>query len=99
DFQERLATLPSHRTLALLRGRQQGVLSLRIGLSEEQEALHPHPCVAKVAELVCREADFSPTATARGQWYGEVCRWTWRVRLLTSFETELITRLREEAEH
>src|SRR5690606_33194133 len=34
----------------------------------------------------------------RARWLGEVCRWTWRVKLLTAFETEFITRLRESAE-
>src|SRR5690606_7295186 len=38
DFSERLRSLPSHRMLALLRGRQQGVLDIRLGLEEELEA-------------------------------------------------------------
>ena len=43
DFNEPLRTLPSHRILALLRGRQQGVLELRLGLEAELEAQTPHP--------------------------------------------------------
>ena len=42
DFNEPLRTLPSHRILALLRGRQQGVLELRLGLEAELEAQTPH---------------------------------------------------------
>lgn len=98
DFSELLRTLPSHRVLALLRGRQQGVLSLRLGLNEEQEALLPHPCVQRIAELVESDARFDAQASAQQTWLAEVCRWTWRVKLLTAFETELITRLRESAE-
>ncbi|HET8598573.1 MAG TPA: Tex family protein [Castellaniella sp.] len=98
DFQETLRTLPSHRVLALLRGRQQGVLDLRLGLDAEREALAPHPCVARVAELLAIDARFDAQATPRQHWLAEVCRWTWRVKLLTAFETELIGRLREAAE-
>ncbi|MDV2117622.1 Tex family protein [Alcaligenes faecalis] len=98
DFNEALRQLPSHRVLALLRGRQQGALDLRLGLNPEQDALLPHPCVLKVAELTDIGADFSADASPRDHWLAEVCRWTWRVKLLTAFESELIGRLREQAE-
>ncbi|SOE50651.1 Tex family protein [Orrella dioscoreae] len=99
DFSEALRSLPSHRILALLRGRQQGVLELRVGLEPEREALVPHPCVARVADFLKLGRDlFATDATPRARWLGEVCRWTWRVKLLTAFETELIGKLRETAE-
>ena len=41
---------------------------------------------------------FALDATPRARWLGEVCRWTWRVKLLTAFESELIGRLRESGE-
>src|SRR5690606_22536315 len=93
-----LRKLPSHRILALLRGRQQGVLDLRLGLEAELDTRTPHPCVARIAEFLDVGAEFSAEASPRGHWIAEVCRWTWRVKLLTTFETELIGRLRESAE-
>ena len=99
DFNEPLRTLPSHRILALLRGRQQGVLELRLGLEAELEAQLPHPCVARIANfLKLGNGLFALDATPRARWLGEVCRWTWRVKLLTAFESELIGRLRESGE-
>ncbi len=98
DFSEALRSMPSHRTLALLRGRQQGILDLRLTLEPDLEALNPHPCVLRVAEVLGIDARFDPQASARQHWLAEVCRWTWRVKLLTTFETELIGRLREAAE-
>ena len=99
DFSEPLRTLPSHRILALLRGRQQGVLELRLGLESELEAQTPHPCVARIAGfLKLGHGLFALDAAPRERWLGEVCRWTWRVKLLTAFESELIGRLRESAE-
>ncbi|MEI2415704.1 Tex family protein [Orrella sp. JC864] len=99
DFSEPLRTLPSHRVLALLRGRQQGVLELRLALEPEFEAQVPHPCVTRVADfLKLGRGLFDADAPPRARWLGEVCRWTWRVKLLTAFETELIGKLRENAE-
>ncbi|MDQ2140391.1 RNA-binding transcriptional accessory protein Tex [Alcaligenaceae bacterium B3P038] len=99
DFNEPLRTLPSHRILALLRGRQQGVLELRMGLEAELEAQTPHPCVARVSEfLKFGSKPFALDASPRDRWMGEVCRWTWRVKLLTTFESEVIARLRDDAE-
>ncbi|HEY9281106.1 MAG TPA: RNA-binding transcriptional accessory protein Tex [Eoetvoesiella sp.] len=98
DFNEPLRTLPSHRILALLRGRQQGALDIRLGLEAELEAQTPHPCVLRIAQFLKTGADFQLDATPRARWLGEVCRWTWRVKLLTAFETELIGQLRESAE-
>lgn len=98
EFNERLATLPSHRILAMLRGRQQGFLDLRIGLQPEQEELVPHPCVERIESYLDTGAEFETTASPRGKWLADVVRWTWRVKLLTAFESEFITQLRERAE-
>jgi uncharacterized protein len=98
DFNEPLRTLPSHRTLALLRGRQQGMLEIRLGLEAELEAQTPHPCVGRIAHFLQIGAGFQPDAEPRARWLGEACRWTWRVKLLTAFESELIGRLRDSAE-
>jgi uncharacterized protein len=99
SFHEAIATIPSHRMLALLRGRQQGVLDLRIGLSEDQEAMLPHPCTHRIAEFFgFGDAVFGAKASAREQWLGEVCRWAWRVKLLMFFEMEIIGVLRQRSE-
>jgi len=98
DFHERLSTLPSHRVLALLRGRQQGILELRVGLAEAEEALVPHPCIARIAQVLAVDAAFGADATPRQRWLGDVCRWTWRVKLAPAFETETLTQLRTQAE-
>lgn len=98
-FSEPLRKVPSHRMLAMLRGRQQSVLDLRIGLSAEEDALIPHPCVERLAVRLAVPSDaFTPQASARSRWLGDVSRWTWRVKMLTAFETEFISNLRESAE-
>lgn len=98
EFSERLQTLPSHRILAMLRGRHQGFLDLRIGLPTEQEELNPHPCIERIENHLKLGAEFEADASPRGKWLADVARWTWRVKLLTAFESEFITLLRERAE-
>lgn len=99
DFKESIGSIPSHRMLALLRGRQQGVLDLRVALPEDQEVLLPHPCTERIAAFFAQTRQvFKPGASAREQWLADVCRWTWRVKLAMFFEMEIISALRERAE-
>lgn len=99
DFNEPLRTLPSHRVLALLRGRQQGALDVRIGLDPESDALVPHPCIVRIAQFLgLGDSPFALAPSPRDKWLADVCRWTWRVKLLTMFESEMISRLRDSAQ-
>ncbi len=97
DHSEPVSGVPSHRALALFRGRTAGVLTLRIALDEEQEALVPHPFIIKLGGLL-RLAEVFRLQRKADAWLAEVLRWTWRVKLFPHFETELFGRLREQAE-
>ncbi len=108
DFAEPIKNIPSHRALALFRGRQVGVLSVRLGLDEARDSLVPHPCVIRLATVVgaasvFKGADSKPVVGAAAfetpvLWMREALRWCWRVKLLSQIETELFGRLRESAE-
>ncbi|PMR73152.1 Tex family protein [Billgrantia endophytica] len=93
EHDEKLAKVPSHRALAMFRGRNEGVLSLAIRLPGEDEApIHP----AQVA--IARHFNIHDAGRAADRWLADVVRWTWRVKLYTHLETELMGRLRERAE-
>jgi len=101
DHAEPVAQVPSHRALALFRGRKQGVLALSLTLGEAREALVPHPCVARLAGLVGLApvlAGASADAMPADRWLAEVLRWCWRVKLQLHFESDLFSQLREAAE-
>jgi len=98
DHAEPLRTVPSHRALALFRGRQQGVLSLSLSLGAERDAQVPHPCVVRLAGLVGLGPVLSDGTRPADRWLADVLRWCWRVKLQLHFESELFGRLREEAE-
>ncbi|MFC0336308.1 uncharacterized protein SAMN05421848_1110 [Kushneria avicenniae] len=93
DHRESLIKTPSHRALAMFRGRQEGVLGLALKLPEEDEA-SVHPCEVEIA----REFGISDHARPADRWLKDVVRWTWRVKLYTHLETELLGQLREQAE-
>jgi uncharacterized protein len=98
EHAEPLRGVPSHRALALFRGRQQGVLSLSMSLGAERDALVPHPCVTKLAGLVGLGAVLADGSMPADRWLADVLRWCWRVKLQLHFESELFGRLREDAE-
>ncbi|WP_373379998.1 Tex family protein [Cupriavidus nantongensis] len=94
NYSETLRTVPSHRALALFRGRNAGVLMVKLGLGEEQDALVPHPCEGMIA----RHVGIQQLGRPADKWLGDVCRWCWRVKVQPHLETELLTQLRETAE-
>lgn len=93
EHDEKLAKAPSHRALAMFRARNEGVLSLSIRLPGEEEA-PVHPAQVTIA----KQFGISDQCRAADKWLTEVVRWTWRVKLYTALETELLGRLREQAE-
>jgi len=94
DYAEPIRIVPSHRALALFRGRQLGVLQLKLSLGEELDALPVHPCETKIAEHFKIQSLGRPA----DKWLAEVCRWSWRVKILLHLEIALFTQLREAAE-
>jgi uncharacterized protein len=93
-YSEPIRAIPSHRALALFRGRTLGVLSVNLGLGEELEVLEPHPCTSMIAG----HFGIEDRGRAADKWLAEVCRWTWRVKASMHLTTELLMQLRETAE-
>ncbi|KVL15473.1 Tex family protein [Burkholderia sp. MSMB1826] len=94
DYAETIKTVPSHRALALFRGRNAGVLTIKLGLGEELDAQVPHPGEAMIA----RHFGIANQNRPADKWLSDVCRWCWRVKVQPHIENELLTQLRETAE-
>ncbi|WEF32114.1 Tex family protein [Pseudoduganella chitinolytica] len=98
DYSEPLAAVPSHRALALLRGRREGILDVTLRLDTEAEKPKwdaPHnPCESRIA------AHFGIKSAGRpaDKWLADTVRWTWRVKSFMHLESELMGALREKAE-
>lgn len=98
DFQEPLCKVPSHRALAMFRGRKEGFLSVSLVVGEtpdqDGDQQRPDPCEAMVA----RHFGIENRGRPGDGWLQEVVGWTWRVKLLNRLEVDLLGQLREQAE-
>lgn len=90
---ELLRGVPSHRALAIFRGRNEGVLSASLKVGEELPGTL-HPCELMIGEHFGLANRNRPA----DKWLAEVVRWTWKVKLYTHLETDLFGELRDNAE-
>ncbi|KTD72263.1 Tex family protein [Legionella tucsonensis] len=90
DYSEAIKKIPSHRALALFRGRRESVLQVSLILPEHDLSYGENK-VATHFNIVDkqRKAD---------NWLLETVRLTWKIKLFTKLELELLTRLREIAD-
>jgi uncharacterized protein len=98
DYSETLGTIPSHRALALFRGRREEMLTIVLRLDTEPEKPKwdaPHnPCEGRIAARFGVRNQGRPA----DKWLADTVRWAWRVKVFMHLETELMTGLRERAE-
>ena len=98
DYSEAIRDIPSHRALALFRGRNEGMLQVSLLLdSELNEAARPvghNPCEARIAKRFCIADQGRPA----DKWLSDTVRWTWRIKVFLHLELELMNGLRERAE-
>ena len=93
DHAEPIATIPSHRMLALLRGRREEVLSLDLEPTADPEQGH-----AYAEGRVALAAGVSAQGRPADKWLVDTCRLAWRARLLMSLSLDLVGAAREKAE-
>ena len=91
-YAEAIGKIPSHRALALFRGRNEGILDIKLDVNVAEGQVHP--CEDKIA------AAFSirDQGRAADRWLLDTVRWTWKVKLHSRLSVDLNLRLREQAE-
>lgn len=98
DYSENLSGIPSHRALALFRGRREEILTVMLRLDSEADKpkwdAPLNPCESKIAQRF----GVSQRNRPADKWLMDTVRWAWRVKIFMHLETELMTRLREDAE-
>ena len=98
DYSETFSTIPSHRALALFRGRREEMLTVTLRLDSEEEkptwASPLNPCESRIA------AHFGISQKDRpaDKWLIDTVRWAWRVKVFMHLDTELMGKLREQSE-
>lgn len=99
DYVADLDNLPSHRVLALLRGERDGVLNLQLAEADPRDAEAVDQARAGYENAIAASLGINARADApAGKWLAQTVRLAWKARLLTRFESDLRSRLFEEAE-
>jgi len=98
DYSESLTTIPSHRALALFRGRREEMLDVRLRLDSEEErpawSAPLNPCETRIASRFAIQDQNRPA----DRWLMDTVRFTWRVKSFMHLELELMGALRAHAE-
>lgn len=94
DYEEPIGRVPSHRALAVFRGRTLEILDAKLALPVEPEPGQPSVAEGRIA----LHLGWSHAKRPADDLLRKCVAWTWRVKLSLSTERDLFTRLREEAE-
>ncbi|EQC01419.1 Tex family protein [Photorhabdus temperata] len=95
DYHEPIAQVPSHRALAMFRGRNEGILQL--SLNADPQFDEP-PKESYGEQIITQHLNLRLNNAPADSWRKAVVNWTWRVKVLLHLETELMSTLREKAE-
>lgn len=97
-YSEPIMSIPSHRALAMFRGRREEVLTVDLRLDSEEEKpkwdAPLNPCEARIAHFF----NISNQGRAADKWLSDTVRWCWRVKVFMHLESELMGELRHRAE-
>lgn len=95
DHREPISKAPSHRALAMLRGRNEGFLTLTLNADPElEESARQSYCETLIAE---HYGIHLSQATADA-WRKQVISWAWKIKISMHMETELMSAMKERAE-
>ncbi|MEQ9878073.1 Tex family protein [Pectobacterium aroidearum] len=95
DHHEPIAQVPSHRALAMFRGRNEGVLQLALNADPQHEEA---PRESYCEQIIIDHLNLRLGNAAADNWRRAVISWTWRIKVLLHLETELMGSVREKAE-
>ena len=93
EFNEAIEKMPSHRALALFRGRNEGVLALNLKVPNEDD-LEKHPCEATIANYF----NIADQGRPADKWLQDTVRWAWKIKIFSHLDIELKMRVKESAE-
>lgn len=93
DYREAINKIPSHRALALLRGRNENLLAINLQPAIDDKVEHE-----LCGQFVAHHLKITDTTRPADSWLAETARYAWKVKLFTRIDADLKLRLREAAE-
>ncbi len=93
EHSEKLSKVPSHRALAMLRARNEGIVQL--SLNPDPDSENPHQlCAQMIADFYGLET----SGRAASPWLNTLAQWAWKIKLMLHLENEFLGTMREQAE-
>lgn len=95
DHQEAICTLPSHRALALLRGRNENVLSVSLLYQDENTPISE---VSPYEKMIAQQFNIEDKSRPADDWLRTTVRLAWRAKIFLSLENEAFNRMKNNAD-
>lgn len=96
EHSEKLSSVPSHRALAMFRGRNESLLHIQMDADPEQS--EQTVTRSQCEDIIAQHFDLRDSGRAGDAWLQQVVQWTWKIKISLHMETELFGALREKAE-
>ena len=91
DYRERIAQMPSHRALAVLRGRNEGVLHAALKYQPDETPITEQ---SEYEQIIAEHFQIR----SENKFLRDTVRLAWRAKIFLSLELEAFARLKEEAD-
>lgn len=101
DYDEPLKRVPSHRALAIFRGRKEAFLHSAIATPAavaNADKTRSDTVPERAERMIAQAFAIQDQGRAADKWLAEVVKWTWKIKLLTRLELDLMGQLRDSAE-
>ncbi|MCO6505018.1 MAG: RNA-binding transcriptional accessory protein [Snodgrassella sp.] len=95
DHLEPLQSIPSHRVLAMLRGRNEGILAINIKYQPDETPITEQSAYEK---LIASQFSIADQGRPADRWLRDTVRLSWRAKIFLSLELEGLNRLKEQAD-
>ena len=96
DHLESITNIPSHRVLAMLRGRNEGILAIHIKYQPDDT---PITEPSAYEQMIAQQFGITDQGRAADRWLRDTVRLSWRGKIFLSLELEALNRLKEAADH
>lgn len=93
DYRERIAAMPGHRVLAVLRARNEGIVQAALDYPGSGT-----PAASIYEEMIAGHFRVAGEDRAAGKWLRDTVRLAWRAKIFLSLENDAFARLKDEAD-
>lgn len=96
DYIENIKTIPSHRALAILRGRNEGILQISLKYQDDEMPITEQ---SEYEKMICQHVNIEDKNRNADKWLRDTVRLAWRTKIFLSLELDALSRLKEQADN